>query len=71
MSEDSEMDAFGVAEFARRHDISKAYVYLMWKRNEGPEFLQVGSRRLITREAAAAWRASLASAPRTVREDAA
>jgi hypothetical protein len=29
---------------------------LGWKRGEGPRFMQVDSRRLISREAAADWR---------------
>lgn len=54
MSDDK--DAYGVEEFCKRHGISRAYVYLLWKRGEGPRFMQVGARRLISREAAAEWR---------------
>lgn len=56
---DIEKDAYGVEEFCRRHDISRAYLYILWKRNVGPKFMQVGSRRLISKEAGEAWRRSL------------
>ena len=49
-------DAYDVDEFASRHRISRATVYNLWKRGLGPKYMQVGSRRLISREAAAAWR---------------
>jgi hypothetical protein len=51
-----EQDAFSVEQFCKRHDISRAYVYLLWRRGEGPRFMQVGTRRLISKEAAADWR---------------
>lgn len=49
-------DAYTVDEFASRHRLSRAFVYLLWKRGEGPGYMTVGARRLISREAAAAWR---------------
>lgn len=52
-------EAYGVDEFAKRHGISRAYVYLLWQRGDGPRFMHVGSRRLITREAASEWRARM------------
>jgi hypothetical protein len=55
---DYERDAYGVEEFARRNGISRAYLYLLWKRGEGPRFMQIGARRLISREAAADWRSA-------------
>jgi hypothetical protein len=54
MSDDR--DAYGVEEFCKRHGISRAYLYLLWRRGEGPRFMQVGARRLISKEAAADWR---------------
>jgi predicted DNA-binding transcriptional regulator AlpA len=51
-----ERDALGVDEFATRHGISRAYLYLLWKRGDGPRFMQIGARRLISREAALEWR---------------
>lgn len=49
-------DAYGVAEFCRRHDISKGFLYAEWRRGQGPRFMQAGDRRIITREGAADWR---------------
>jgi predicted DNA-binding transcriptional regulator AlpA len=49
-------DAYSVEEFCRRHGISRAYAYLLWRRGEGPRFMRLGTRRLISREAAADWR---------------
>lgn len=53
---DGERDALGVEEFCRRHGISRAYLYILWRRGEGPKYMRVGGRRLISREAAADWR---------------
>ena len=50
---DDDCDAYGVDEFCRRHDISRAYLYLLWRRGEGPRYMQVGARRLISKEAGA------------------
>jgi hypothetical protein len=51
-----EQDAYGIDAFCKRNGISRAYLYLLWKRGDGPRYMQVGSRRLITREAGAVWR---------------
>jgi len=47
---------FTVAEFCAAHRISRSLLYLEWKAGTGPRFLRVGTRILITREAAAQWR---------------
>jgi predicted DNA-binding transcriptional regulator AlpA len=59
---DTEHDAYGVEDFCKRHGFSRAYLYLLWKRGTGPRFMQVGSRRLISKEAAADWRRSMEQA---------
>jgi Helix-turn-helix domain len=56
-------DAYDVDEFASRHRISRATVYNLWKRGLGPKYMQVGSRRLISREAAAEWRRQMERQP--------
>jgi hypothetical protein len=49
-----DVDAFSIEEFCRRHRIS---VQLFYKfREQMPRTFNVGSRVLISREAAAAWR---------------
>ena len=55
---DGDRDADGINEFCARHGISRAFLYLLWKRGEGPRFMQIGARRLISREAAADWRSA-------------
>jgi hypothetical protein len=60
---DGDRDAYSVEEFTKRHGISRAYLYILWRRDEGPRFMQVGARRLISREAAADWRRSTERQP--------
>jgi predicted DNA-binding transcriptional regulator AlpA len=52
----SDRDAYDINEFCARHGISRAFLYLLWKRNEGPRYMTLGSRRWIAAEAAAEWR---------------
>jgi hypothetical protein len=47
-------DAFSISEFCRRHGISVQVFYKY--RDQMPVTFRVGSRVLISREAAAAWR---------------
>jgi len=47
-------DAYSVGEFCTRHRISVQSFYKL--RSEMPTTFTVGTRRLISREAAAAWR---------------
>lgn len=57
----SERDAYSINEFCERHGISRAYLYLLWNREEGPRYMQVGARRLISKEAASDWRSAMES----------
>ena len=50
---------YTIKEFVKLHRISRGKFYQMVSAGEGPDFMHVGSRRLITVEAAAAWRAKL------------
>jgi hypothetical protein len=49
-----DVDAFSVAEFCRRHRISPQLFYKF--RTQMPVTFRIGTRVLISREAAAAWR---------------
>jgi hypothetical protein len=60
---DDDRDAYSVEEFFRRHGISRAYLYLLWRRGEGPRFMQVGARRLVSREAAFEFRKAAEKTP--------
>ena len=50
----AEPDAFGISEFCKRHGISPQLFYKF--KNQMPVTFRVGTRVLISREAAAAWR---------------
>lgn len=63
LPEATEADAYTVDEFCDRHRIS---VQLFYKyRDQMPPTIHVGSRVLISREAAAAWRHERERAPKT------
>ena len=47
---------FSIAEFCRRHGISRAHFYNLSKNGGAPAVMRVGRRTLISAEAAAAWR---------------
>jgi hypothetical protein len=51
-----ETDAFSVAGFCRRHGLSPATYYKLASEGLAPKSFVVGVRRLVSREAAAAWR---------------
>jgi hypothetical protein len=53
----SEAQAFSIDAFCQVHCISRALLYNLWADGTGPAFFRVGSKRLISREAAARWRA--------------
>jgi predicted DNA-binding transcriptional regulator AlpA len=54
-----ELDAYSIAEFCARHSISRCTFYNLDRDGKAPKTFRVGSRRLISKEAAAAWRAKL------------
>jgi hypothetical protein len=58
--------AYTIKEFCRAHRISEGLYYKMQNAGEGPRVMEVGTRRLISQEAAAAWRRARESSPPTV-----
>jgi len=48
--------AYTIAEFCLAHRISRSKLYDLWTTGRGPRFTQVGTKRIITNEAAADWR---------------
>jgi hypothetical protein len=48
--------AFSIDAFCRAHDISRPFLYSMWKEGTGPDVMRIGRRVLIPIEAATAWR---------------
>ena len=71
---DVALAAFTIAEFCRAHRISQSMYFKMRNLGLGPREMAVGSRRLISAEAARAWRktreraATASAAARTGRE---
>jgi hypothetical protein len=53
--------ALSIRQFCDAHNISHAFSYLLQQRGEGPRVMKVGSRRLISVEEAARWRAARTS----------
>jgi predicted DNA-binding transcriptional regulator AlpA len=49
-------DAFDIIEFCHRHTISRSAFYNSLKAGTGPRIMRVGTRVLISKEAAEAWR---------------
>jgi hypothetical protein len=52
----AEYDAYTIAEFCRRHAISERMFFKMQRLGLGPRLMSVGTRKLISIEAAAEWR---------------
>jgi predicted DNA-binding transcriptional regulator AlpA len=48
--------AFSVDEFCAAHGISRAMFYKLGKERKAPRLMKVGTRTLISEEAAADWR---------------
>jgi len=50
------VDCYSIAEFCRRHGISESFFFKLQARGEAPPTIAIGTRRLITKEAARQWR---------------
>ena len=48
--------AYSIAEFCRAHRVSRAFFYVLQKRGNAPKVMKVGRRRIVSEEAAEAWR---------------
>ena len=51
-----------IEEFAARHRISKQFYYKLRAAGQGPTEIRIGSRVLISKDAAEAWRSKLEGA---------
>jgi hypothetical protein len=56
--------AFSVDSFCTSHNLSRSLLYQLWSKGAGPDWMQVGARRLISYEAAAKWRRECEQAAR-------
>jgi hypothetical protein len=48
--------AYTVREFCEVHRISRSALYCLWREGIGPRFISIGIKKLISVEAAEAWR---------------
>jgi len=48
-----------IDQFCSDHGFSRAKLYGLWSKGKGPRFFKVGTRILISEEAAAEWRHKL------------
>jgi hypothetical protein len=48
--------AFTIAEFCDAHRISRSWLYQEWGAGRGPRVKSIGSKKIITAEAAREWR---------------
>jgi hypothetical protein len=58
--------AFTVDQFCHYHNLSRPFFYKMLKVGIGPRIFKVGTRTLVSTEAAAAWRREREAATRNV-----
>lgn len=54
-------EAFTISQFCEAHNMSRAFFYILKKKGQAPKIIELGGKRLITREAAEKWRAGLDS----------
>ena len=54
-------EACTISQFCEAHNMSRAFFYILKKKGQAPKIVELGGKRLITREAAEQWRASLTS----------
>jgi hypothetical protein len=57
----------GVKELCRRYGIATGTLYAAWRRGEGPKYMMIGDRRIVTDEAEADWRREREAATRAGR----
>ena len=57
LSEHEQLDAYSIPLFCARHGISERFYFKLKAAGRGPAEIQLGNRVLISREAAARWRA--------------
>lgn len=56
---DVEVQAYDVPMFCLAHNVSRATLEKLWKQGKGPRAFKACSRVLISKEAAAEWRAQM------------
>jgi hypothetical protein len=59
---DDDADAYSIVAFCKRHALSPSFYFKIRAQGLGPAEMRIGARVLISREAAARWRAARESA---------
>jgi hypothetical protein len=54
-----DQEAYSISDFCDAHDISRPLFYSLKAQGQAPEIMRLGRRCLITKEAAAQWRARM------------
>ena len=62
--------AYSVAEFCEAYGVSVPFLYKLWAKGEGPDVMKVGTRTLITFEAADRWSHQLERTTKQLRKKA-
>ena len=60
-------ETYTISQFCEAHNLSRAFFYNLKKQGLAPKIVELGGKRLVTREAAEAWRAELATTSDTGR----
>ena len=60
--------AYSIKAFCDAHSISKNLFYKLKKSGYAPKMIAVGARRLVTEEAAAAWRRTMGDSSETLQQ---
>jgi len=60
---DDAVDAYSIATFCKKHNISESFYHKLRNQGLGPATMRLGTRVLITKEAARQWRKRRAEAP--------
>ena len=58
----TDVDAFSVDEFCRRHGISRPMFYKLCRQGHGPRTMKIGVRTLVSVAAAEEWRRQMEAA---------
>lgn len=54
-------EVYSISEFCKAHNICKVTFYNLQKKGVGPKIMRIGSRVLISKEAAKEWRKQMES----------
>lgn len=56
MHVETQPEMMSISRFCAQHDISRAFLYKLWGRKQGPRSVRIGRKVLISRKSAEEWR---------------